>query len=165
MGGNRSRFGCCRADTETGEVFASVAKVLKGRGFARMDPLHSESSCALDGRGSGHAWPAGRRAAKRRTALTLSILEQFLDGQRRLRENGGQKALGTLGGMSYRWHMEKITEYTLVGAFPADLNSKVNEKIGEGYQPFGSPFVLTVRPGSPGVSASQQLCQAMVKYR
>jgi hypothetical protein len=60
-----------------------------------MDPLHSKSSCALDGRGSGHVWPAGRRAAKRRTALTLSILEQLSIGLRRLRENGGAQGLNS----------------------------------------------------------------------
>jgi len=107
---------------------------------------------------AARVWPAGRRAAKRRTALTLSIIEQFLDGQRRLRENGRQKALGTLGGMSYRWHMEKITEYILVAVMPAEFNAAVKAKIDEGHQSFGSPFVLQIRQGGPA-----HICQAMVK--
>ena len=117
---------------------------------------------------AAHAWPAGRRAAKRRTALTLSIFEQFLDGLRRLRENGGQKALGTFRGVSYRWHMEKITEYFLVAAWVQDsngakgLNGAVKAKIDEGYQPFGSPFTI-IRELTP--PPSTRICQAMVKYR
>ena len=53
--------------------------------------------------------------------------------------------------------MEKISEYILVIAFLADFNAAVNAKIGEGYQPFGSPFVLTIRQGT------FQIVQAMVK--
>ena len=66
--------------------------------------------------------------------------------------------------------MEKITEYFLVvewlepekGAH--DLTGKVNAKVRNGYQPFGSPFVLTVREPSL-TNRSTQICQAMVKYR
>ena len=60
--------------------------------------------------------------------------------------------------MSYPWHMEKITEYILVAAMPADFNAAVKAKIDEGHQPFGSPFVLQIREGG-----TVHICQAMVK--
>ena len=106
-------------------------------------------------------WPAGRRAAKRRTALTLSIFEQLFIGLRRLRENGGQKALGTLGGLSYRWHMVKISEYIIVNAVPETFEAEVKAKIGDEYQPFGSPFTMIRELAPP---PSTRICQAMVKY-
>jgi len=57
--------------------------------------------------------------------------------------------------------MEQITEYLLVAAVPEGVDAAVNAKIGEGYQPFGSPFTI-IRELTP--PPSTRICQAMVKY-
>ena len=37
--------------------------------------------------------------------------------------------------------MEEIAEYQLVIGDPVELNKKISELIGKGWQPFGSPVV------------------------
>jgi hypothetical protein len=51
--------------------------------------------------------------------------------------------------------MREIVEYcTAVESSRTDLDTKVNEMIKHGYQPFGSPYVKD----------NSYPCQAMVKY-
>jgi hypothetical protein len=60
--------------------------------------------------------------------------------------------------------MEKITSYTVVGVLGGDASAlikPVNEQIKDGYQPFGSPFVVTINPSSS--SPTTHINQAMVK--
>ena len=65
--------------------------------------------------------------------------------------------------MSYRWHMETISEYILVSAWPDDIKSVVDAEIKNKYQPFGSPFVLPKVGATVTDCASGLICQAMVK--
>jgi|GEM_PF-2334930 hypothetical protein len=55
---------------------------------------------------------------------------------------------------------KKVTEYrTIEARIPFAMEAMMQELLGDGYQPYGSPYVYAEADGS------NICCQAMVKYQ